>query len=299
MPPVMDALADASSAASRPIVQNRDRLLFLELLARVSLSLQREERAVLASLAEPHMPAAYDLLTDSDPEFRALGVQLIGLIGTDEGRPHVIDAMNDPAPLVALAAIRALARIGRSGDVEQVLEVLPRFEKWGPVLLTTILASFGDWSRPTLRTVMSDENRPERQRVAAAGALLKLNDFESADIAEKIIEASPGRELSAACLRLIKRLGRSEHAALMRRLASAEDPVIRLHAVSALSALGGDDDADLLTMAVMDPSHWVAMRASRGLRDMNQIDRLKQLASRDHPTARLAQEYLKSEASYA
>ena len=299
MPQIMNALADSSKPVMGLQVEGRDRLLFLELVARLSLSLGIYERGVLRRLAAPHMSAARQLLRDSDPEFRALGVQLMGLVGGEPERDAIIKAIADPAPLVALAAMRSLTRLGQPRDVERVLAELPRFEKWGPVLLTTILASFGDESRPTIRAVMEDDNRPERQRVAAAGALLKLNDFESADVAERILKGEPGRELAASCLRLIKRLGRPAHALLLRQLSSADDPVVRLHAVSALAALGGPEDVDLVTMAVLDPSHWVAMRATQGLKDMNATGRLRALAARDHPRARLAREYLRREGAYA
>ncbi len=297
--PVLDALANPVGAPFRHRIRKVDRLLFLEFLARMSVALSRDERQQLAVIAEPYLRDAEGLLADRDPEFRALGVQLIGLLGAGSHRGLLSRYMADRSPLVALTAIRALSRAGHPDDLEKVLQQLPRFEKWGRTLLSTLLASFGDVGRPILRDVLADSEKPERHRVAAAGALVKLHDLESADLAARILQSSPGRELSAACLRLIKRLGRPVQAGLLAHLASSDDPVIRLHAVGALAAIATDDDVDVVTMAVSDPSRWVAMRATRALRDLNRLDRLKQLSDIGHARAGLAREHLKEEASNA
>ncbi|NNE48300.1 MAG: hypothetical protein HKN37_16735 [Rhodothermales bacterium] len=293
MEPVLDALADPDHSPFRHNILRKDRLLFLEMLAQLSVTLAREDREQLVAIARPYMETARALRKDRDAEFRALSVQLLGLLGSEEHRGLLIVSMWDPSPLVALAAIRALSRARGPDDIELVFRELPRFEKWGSNLLSTLLASFGNRGVDHLREVMADDGRRERDRVAAAGALLKLNDYESSGIAQTILQASPGRELGAVCLRLIKRLGRPVQAGLLEHLASSDDPVIRLHAVSALAAIGGDENVDVLTMALCDPSQWVAMRASQGLKDMNRLDRLQALAEMNHPRARLVREYLR------
>lgn len=299
MPPILDAIADPVRSPFRHHIRRRDRLLFLELLARLSISLSFDERPQLAEMALPHLREARELLTDKDPEFRALGLQLLGLLGADENRDLLIRSMRDPAPLIALAAIRSLSRGSGLNDVEEVLEELPRFEKWGQGLLSALLVAFGDRARPVLRAVLADKARPERQRVAAAGALLKLNDLESSRTAEEVLRTYPGRELAAACLRLVRRLGRPVQADLLAHFAASDDPVVRLHAVSALATVGGDDHVDLLTMSMADPSHWVAMRASQTLKDLRRLDRLQWLAAMNHPRASLARELLGGQASHA
>ncbi len=292
MEPVLDAIADPDGCPFRHAVRRGDRLLFLEFLSRLSLMIGPVERDHISLIAKPYLPEARRLLRDSDAEFRALGVQLIGLLGADEHRKLIVWALKDKSPLVVLTAIRSMTRTDRDEDIAHVLKAIPRFESWGTTLLTTLLAGFGTRAIEPLRKILGDPTQSNRIRIAACGSLHWLNDFGAADVATDVIMSSPDRELEAACLRLVRRLGTAEHANSIRRLVTDHDPVVRLHAVSALATLDGEDGVDLMTMSVSDPSRWVAIRAAKGLVEIKRQDRLREIGRlADHPRADLAKQF--------
>ncbi|NNE35908.1 MAG: hypothetical protein HKN13_11755, partial [Rhodothermales bacterium] len=125
-------------------------------------------------------------------------------------------------------------------------------------------------------------------------ALRWMVDLPSVAIARGVLLGQPSREITAACLRLIARLGLAEDAELMSAFATHDDWVIRLYAVSGLAALADPKYGEQVAMSIGDPSHWVAIRAARGLHELRRSDLLQHIVSIDHPRAALARPHLEA-----
>ena len=155
-----------------------------------------------------------------------------------------------------------------------------------------MLAAVGPGVTPALRETFSDLDKPPRVRAVAAEALQELSDFAAADFAALVLETETDRDLIAASLRLLGRVGRPEHLASIRALCTSSDFVIRAHAVSALGRIGEEEDIQPLRQAFEDPSQWVAIHTAWGLKEAGCVKVLREIAESEHPRADLAREIL-------
>ncbi len=287
-----DAEVGVFSREIRVLSQTRQRAL-LELIVRFAFVVRGTARTRLCRLAEPALPAARALLGRRDPAMRALGVHIVGRLGLDRNEKSVLRALDDDAPLVRKTAARALARAGRTDYVEPILETAANLEDWDTSEVVSVLQDIGPAAQPILRRAFSDPERRPAARAICAEALRWLNDLTAAEPATEILLRENDRELLAASLRLLRRVGGAEHAPAVRRLCTSHDPVIRLNAVATLAATSGlpeSPDADLIGVALADPSSWVAIRAARGLREIGCSTHLRRVLTVGHPRASLVRD---------
>jgi len=225
-------------------------------------------------------------------EVRARAVQTLSLLGADAHRAEVRRALDDPSPLVAMVAARALAR-GRDPDhAAAILLHLERFDEWSPRFLAAMLASMGPDAAAPLCDTLADPSRSASARAVAADALRALHDLPAADVAAAVLGTSTDREIVAACLRLLAALGRPAHLPRIRPLLTSPDAVVRAAAIRALAGVGSADEREWLRSALEDPSPWVALEAAEGLLESGGGDILHALAASDHPRAVLARQVL-------
>ncbi len=295
--PVLDCVSNPQKHPFLHGIRRNDRLLFLEFLGRLSLSVSATEQAAVRSMALPYLRVVYDLLSDREAEFRALGVQLLGLLDPVRNRRHLLRGLRDKSPIVSLTAVRALARTGSEQDVRDIIRELPRFIGWGTSMLTSLLVSCGRRAALPIRELLADPGAHVKIRVAACDALRWMVDLPSVEIARGLLLEQPGREITAACLRLIGRLGLEEDAPLIAAFTMHDDWVIRLYAVTGLAALADPTYGEQVALSIGDPSHWVAIRAAQGLHDLRRQDLLHHIVSIDHPRAALALPHLETEAA--
>jgi hypothetical protein len=264
----------------------------LELIVRYAFVVTGSARRRLCRLAQPALPAARVLLGKRDPAFRALGVHIIGQLGLDSHEQAVIDALSDQSPIVGKTAARALARAGRVDYVEPILSTAARFRHWATSEVVSVLQEIGPAALPLLRSAFADKGRPTAVRVICAETLRWLNDLEAAGPAVDVVRSERDRELLSASLRLLRRVGSTEHAPFIRSLCTSHDTVVRLNAIAAISAVsdGTGGDVDRITMALADPSNWVAIRAARGLRELDECGPLLKVIAVGHPRANLARD---------
>jgi HEAT repeat protein len=128
--------------------------------------------------------------------------------------------------------------------------------------------------------------------VVAATALMYLRDLPSADTAARLLAESSDRELRAAVLRLLGRVGGAAHRDAVRPLLAANDTVLRAAAAAALGIIGDRDDLERLQTVCEDDSRWVALHAARALRDAGETETLQRLASSGRARATLAMQVL-------
>ncbi|HUE96623.1 MAG TPA: HEAT repeat domain-containing protein [Longimicrobiaceae bacterium] len=271
-----------------------ERLFFLEYLFRYASRLQGREREILAETAAPFLPALMARLRGrADPEQRARAVRTVGLLGGTEHVEDLLFALEDPSPLVAMSAARALALRGHPRLVELFLDRAERFQDWSPRFFASMLASAGTAALDPLREVVADEARRPWTRRVAMDALAEMNDVHAAPLATAVLDASDDRDLQCACLRLIERLGSAAQAPAARRLVDSSSPMVRLCAISAIGALGNEDDLPALRAALEEPDMWLVLNVARALRSLGDEGFLAELARTEDARARVAAQVLR------
>lgn len=292
-PVLLDILSGSQeNEAIWHLVDEEERLYFVDFLQRFAQRLRGEQRRTLSDLARPFLKSVIRHLETGDAERRARAIQTLSLLGLPYYDSHIIEALDDPSPLVAMIAGRYLMRREHPEYAEHVLRHLHRFTTWSRNLLASMMASVGPGATPALRDTLTDVGRPSWVRTVVADALLQLNDFEAADRAAHILESETDRELLAACLRLLSTVGRPDHVSVVRKLCDSPDFVVRAHAFRAIGRLAPLKEAKLLRGAFEDPSSWVAIQAAEGLKEGGGLDLLRDIATSDHPRANLARQVL-------
>lgn len=141
------------------------------------------------------------------------------------------------------------------------------------------------------RAAAMGEARSEWPDPAAVSSWSSLASS-SADRAPLEGEPHPHRDLIATSLRLVRNLGRQEHAVKARLFCDSADFVIRECAYRALGRIGNGEDIARLQRALEDSSVWVALHAARALRELGADKKLRELASIVHPHSDVARQVL-------
>ncbi|HEU5218570.1 MAG TPA: HEAT repeat domain-containing protein, partial [Gemmatimonadales bacterium] len=204
----------------------------------------------------------------------------------------ILRALDDPSPLVAMVAARALARTGSPEYAAGILSRMHRFHHWRPSFLASMLATMGPAVAPALRKALADSTYPPSVRSVAADALRELHDYQAADAGALVLEESADTNLIAATLNLMAHVGRAEHLPAVRRHATSKEPIVRARAIAALGHVGAPEDIPFIVGAFHDESSWVALRAGEALLEARAIDKLAALARLDLPRAPLARQLL-------
>ncbi len=294
--PVLVALADPDRIAQvHALVDERDRLQFVHFVLDYARRVRGNERETLRTLAEPYLAPIAQRVWSKRQEVRTRAVQTLGTLGLPHYAGEVVTALDDPSPLVAMVAARALASREHPEYAPAVLRRLHRFETWSRGFLASMLSAIGSEGAPAIRETLSDAEEAPWVRAVAAEALRALKDLEAGDPAAAVVEAEEDPELLAAALRLLSVVGRPEHAGIVRVRCASPDATVRSAALGALGILGDEEDVKRLLGAMADPSPWVAIHAARGLREAGAIQLLSDLADSDHPRALLARQILLEE----
>ncbi len=248
------------------LVRPGEELYYVDFLFKSARGRGKEERAELGRLSAPHLGRIVTRITHGDAERRGRAVQTVAVLAFEQHASSILKALDDPSPLVAMTAARALAREDGARYGEAVMARLSRFQDWSPKFLTSMLASMGPGGAPVLRAGLSNASLAPALRAVCADALGQLRDHAAAATAATVAEAEVDADVLAACLRLLRRVGGPAQLPTIRRLTEAPDDGVRAQAIGALSRVGGPEDAGLLRQALTDTSPWVVMQAERGLR---------------------------------
>lgn len=291
--PVLSAVGDPSLVPSVQALVSEDQAIeFLTFVIEYARRVRGEERQVLCTLAEPFLPRMAERVTSRRVEIRAWAVQTLGTLGLPRYADEVVAALDDPSPLVAMVAARALAREETPQYAEAVLVRLHRFSGWNRLFLASMLAAIGPEISGALRKGLDDPDVPSRTRAVMAEALRLQGDFLAGDVAARVVRGADERELLASALRLLAVVGRPEHAEIVRPYCGSDDVIVRAQALKALGALGDDDDVPVLVDAMDDPHPWPALYAARGAREAGGPETLAGLIASGHPSATLAKQVL-------
>lgn len=144
------------------LVAPRDRRYFLNFLLRFAKRVSGPERRIVDELAEPYLDLVVPQLRYRTPERRARAVQTLSKLGRRRYANRLLQALDDPSPLVAMVAARALARRESPDFAGAILQRLHRFDQWRPSFLASMLAAMGPAVAPTLRLALADEQLTAR-----------------------------------------------------------------------------------------------------------------------------------------
>lgn len=296
---LLDLLAEGGSR--QPLlrsVQKGQELYFVDFLLRYAKQLRGSEMDLVAELARPHLGTIARYVGDREAERRARAVYTLGVIALRQHEtrarfaPLVVRALDDPAPLVGMVALRALARPECLAYLPALLPRLAHFQMMDRRFLVSVLAGVGGEAGSDLRVLMGNRRAALWDRSLAADVLAELHDVEAGDAAAQILAEETDRELLAALLRLLAGIGRPEHLPAVRALAGASDFVVRAHVATALGRLGGSGEHALLRRLFDDESNWVAHRAALALQEAGGEALLQEAAGSPHPRAEMARQAL-------
>ena len=274
-------------------VDPRDYPYLLDYLLRFAFVVKGESRRRLDALARPFLRSAARKLRSRSPETRAHAVHALGAFGMQPHRARLVNALADASDHVALVAARALAASPDPLHAEALLGALDRFRALGPHVNASLLSGVAPGLIPLLLRLFADASRPVHTRLAAADALRWAGSPDAADVARAVLFAELDRDVRAASLRLLRAVGTDQHADAARFMAEDDDPVVRMHALTALARVGEPRDARYLEAALADTSRWVSLRAARGLRELRATDVLERIAHDDaHTGAAVARQTL-------
>lgn len=279
-PVMLDVLAGATPAERlHALIPPREHAAFVEYLLRYGRRIRGPERKQLEDLAQPYLYAVSGDLGHRNFERRARAAQSCGELGAGAYRAELLDALDDPAPLVVMIAAVALSREYRPEDVRRVIAGVTRLHLLTNRLLVSMLHRLGADSAWAFREVLADRGRPAKLRTVAAKVLAAFNDQEAGPVAVAAIENADDLDLRVAILQILQGIGEAEHLPVARRLADDPAPAVRGAAIQILGRAGEERDLDLLVRALEDPVPWVAIRAAEGLRRSGRPDLLDRLAA--------------------
>lgn len=291
--PLLLALTDPEEVDRvHQAVEPGDRLHFVQFVLDYAKRVVGEERQMLRTLAAPYLGPIVERATHPRREIRTRAVRTLGTLGLPRHAGEVLAALDDPSPLVAMVAAQSLAKEEFPEYVPAILKRLARFRGWSQAYMASMLASIGSAAAPALRDSLVDEDEEPWVRAVAADALYMLKDFESGDLAARVVELEEDSDLLASALKLLTEVGQPEHVEAIRVRCASPDPLVRSRALSALGTLGEEDDIPTILGAMSDPSPWVAIRAAKGVLAAGAAQLLRDLAYSDHPRAELARQVL-------
>ncbi|GBD01589.1 hypothetical protein HRbin18_01315 [bacterium HR18] len=269
------------------IVAPNEALAFCAFLYRFARRVKGTELAQFRRLARPYLPQLRRAIDRGSPEKRAYYLQILGVLSDENLSEVLLQALDDPAPLVALVAFRRLARAENAHLTPHLVDRLHRFSQSSPALLASLLSRLGFEALPMLRQALSDVQRPSWVRAVLAETLSLLNDPHGAFIAARLLqEKDLPEELTIALLRLLAHGGSPAHATILLPYLRHPKEALRLEAVQTLGTIGDSSSLPLLVEAMHDDSPWVALAAARALKRQNAFSLLAQLAEQ-YPSRRL------------
>ena len=135
-------------------VARDDQIHFLIFLDSFARRLRGKERAVLLRMAQPALPRLNKELRARSAERRARALYLLSMLGGKATDKPLLEALDDPSPLVAMVAARALARRRDARYLRHILARASRFYEWDPRYLAAMLAEVGPEATDELREAL-------------------------------------------------------------------------------------------------------------------------------------------------
>lgn len=249
-----------------PPLAKADRYTFLKLLSHYHESLRGSatHNLNLLAIATGMDVVARDMLVDRNMRARMIAVATLGHLG-DKTRWHELRLLiDDPSPLLSLAAMRALLEIDATATLAWLVTVIGAREDWPLAKVAAILEDIGP-DRVTLPLIAAAEAAFEiapRQVPRLLRLLQVAHSDRVVPAVRRILQNTNDEQVIAAGLRLLRDPRDIEMA---RNFATHPSWIVRVGAMRALGSIGMPEDRKLLTNMLGDPSWWVRYHAAHAL----------------------------------
>ncbi len=274
-------------------IKSHEVFFFIDFLMRYAEKLQGNAREMATQLAAPYLGLLLKRMNRGDAEQRARAILTLSILAPEQHNERLAHALEDESPLVAMLAARSLSENQSLEYLKPILDKMPRFRSWSQNFLISMLKSLAQEQPEALREALLDPSQPDWVKTVILKALTELSDWQALPLATQFLEENGDRELQAAALQFIARIGHAGLVDLVRKKISNPDFVIRLNAVKALSSLGDlSDGKQLIALLKDDSSQWIAYQAAQALKITKNLEPLYEVASSQHPRKELAKEVL-------
>lgn len=207
---------------------------------------------------------ARGMLRHGNMRARMIAVVMLGHLG-DKARWNELRLLvDDPSPLLSLAAMRALLEIDAAATLAWLVTVIGAREDWPLAKVAAILAEIGP-DRVTLPLVTAAESSVENapHQVPRLLRLLEVAHSERVVPAvRRILQNTNDEDVIVAGLRLLRDPHDLE---MVRNFATHPGWIVRVGAAQTLGSIGMPEDRTLLTNMLGDPIWWVRYSAARAL----------------------------------
>lgn len=261
--------ADAVALHSR--IRPADRVVLLDFLYKAVMAERRPSRKDLyRELARPYLPLLEEKAKWGDTWQRARAIRTLAELAEYEARDHIVAALDDPAPHVAMTAARVYAQLAL-GPVDPLLARIDRYRNWDRRLLRSVLVSFGPMAGHALHGRLADRQATPHVRAVCADALAALEYERAGETAATVLAEETDVDLLAATLRLLRAPGTPAQRAVVRRLCADENEIVRGQAIACLGRIGEAQDLELMERVAGDASPWVSRSARLALSELTAV----------------------------
>lgn len=280
---------EASAEDFRLLVEKGQELDFVRFLAPYGYRLRGSDLERLATLARRYLPFVVERLQHPSPGVRLWAINVLDLFGMPAYEEAVASRLSDKSPAVAMFAATTLLSHQCIHYIEQIIDQLPRFDKWNINALASLLVRAGPAVQALLQEVYMDSRRPMRTRVIAAEALGRGNAYQALNAALLTLGSENNQDILVATLHLLACISQGNENDAVRALCRSPNDVLRINAMNTLRQLAKPIDLPLFHRGLEDSNPWVARHAAMALRDLGDTDTLRKVADdAQHPRAAVA-----------
>ncbi|NVB84700.1 MAG: HEAT repeat domain-containing protein [Kofleriaceae bacterium] len=275
LPAITAMLEDAETAsAANDALQHLGRSADDAMLAALATRDPLRRAAILPILQHPEAaPTVRALLDDSDVEVRARACEALARLRDTSSVPRLFEALGDPSPRVAHAAVAAILALG---TVETELLALAAAHADQPSVRRHAIRLLGAFGFPSaldpLRAAIDDPDR----RIAEL-AIVGLGAITDARVDGILLPLAASRDsaLRAAVMRASAHRGGAPSVRLLQRGLSDESPWVRYYAAQGLGRLGAHEAPQAsawLVDKLRDPAPLVRIAALEALSRLGSTD---------------------------
>ncbi len=261
----------------------------LEAKARALLpALRGEDRETLARLLESQgvTDTARRQCRSRLPRVRVAGCRLLGDMGSSFAVLDLVPLLDDPRPVVRMAAAGALGRLGHPTGVFPLLGAVGRGNRLPVDVAADAIQQIRDWPVSHLQPCLTDPS--EAIRALAVELLGRSQSVESVDVLVDFLEADPAPAVRVRAARALGRIGSPRGVQPLVGSVHSGPPALRAEAVSALGRLGSPAAIPSLRIALLGPSPLLSQTAAAALAAIapRGIEVLQEIADDDSHPAR-------------
>jgi len=280
-------IVDELVAADRKLLEAKARALLP--------ALRGEDRETLAQLLESRgvTDAARRQCRSWRATKRASAVQELGEVGSSFAVLDVAALLDDPKPVVRMAAARALGRLGHATGVGPLMGAVEQANRLPVDVAADAIGHIRDWPVSLLQPCLTDPS--ESTRALAVELLGRLRSLDSVEALLERLEGDPAPGVRVRAARALGRIGSSRAIAPLIDCMHSGPEALRVEAASSLGRLGTPAAIPTLRATLLGPSPRLSEASAAALSAIvpRGIDVLEEIADDpSHPAGSTARRAL-------